>query len=531
MDTNSNIPVEKKVVKIIPLDLDKEGYGPEGKHTRQKWRDECLTHLQNNTYAAWIESWRFNVRSLSRTLSFPADESSPKFRNFPYELIYEDGSKLTISDPYLFEHNKYPLDFVGQTFESGAMMGYMEIKVPILFTGAKFNGMSNFSGIKFIDLVDFDYAKFANNTNFNGATFHNYAQFQNTIFSGNTEFIGVNFNALALFNNAIFDGKLNFLSGNFKGAVFFDLIVVKDDAEFSKTVLENECFFRGAIFEKSADFICSEFKNQCHFESVFNEELNLWSKETEFGNEVNFENAIIKMVGHFERVKFKKKIPNFLGVDNANTLLIFSDDKYFNKDDTHGNATDRIAQLKRLAEEQGQTDQMLMFNAFELNAKAKQPNAGWGMKLVTCIYDVFSNFGRSFLRPLGIYVCLLALTFLIALEHSAYSAPRNYTQTGCDKYIWWIERVTWIEDENCLKNINVLKLTGVRAASEYTLYRAAGVLDFSDSDKQTKEVALRLFGQEIEPWWMRIWGVFKAIVSTALLFLVALGLRNKYRIK
>jgi hypothetical protein len=30
---------------------------------------------------------------------------------------------------------------------------------------------------------------------------------------------------------------------------------------------------------------------------------------------------------------------------------------------------------------------------------------------------------------------------------------------------------------------------------------------------------------------MRLWGIFKAIASTALLFLAALGLRNKYRIK
>jgi uncharacterized protein involved in copper resistance len=61
--------------------------------------------------------------------------------------------------------------------------------------------------------------------------------------------------------------------------------------------------------------------------------------------------------------------------------------------------------------------------------------------------------------------------------------------------------------------------------------RAAGILDFSDNGKGTEAVANRLFGQPIEPWWMRIWGVLKAVASTALLFLAALGLRNKYRIK
>ena len=65
----------------------------------------------------------------------------------------------------------------------------------------------------------------------------------------------------------------------------------------------------------------------------------------------------------------------------------------------------------------------------------------------------------------------------------------------------------------------------------HTLYRAAGVLDFTDNDKQTEAINRRLFAAPIEPWWMRAYGVLKAIASTALLFLAALGLRNRYRLK
>ena len=78
---------------------------------------------------------------------------------------------------------------------------------------------------------------------------------------------------------------------------------------------------------------------------------------------------------------------------------------------------------------------------------------------------------------------------------------------------------------------NPLQLTQGRAAIEYALFRAGGVMDFTDTGKQNNAVNCKLFGIPIEPDGMRAWGVFKSIASLALLFLAALGLRNKYRIK
>jgi hypothetical protein len=88
------------------------------------------------------------------------------------------------------------------------------------------------------------------------------------------------------------------------------------------------------------------------------------------------------------------------------------------------------------------------------------------------------------------------------------------------------------DDQPCdQRKAQTIHLSGYRAAVEYAVYRAAGVLDFADNDKQTEAINRRLFREPIEPWWMRAYGIFKAIASTALLFLVALGLRNNYRLK
>ena len=76
-----------------------------------------------------------------------------------------------------------------------------------------------------------------------------------------------------------------------------------------------------------------------------------------------------------------------------------------------------------------------------------------------------------------------------------------------------------------------LKLSYERAVFEYAMFRAGGVMDFTDTGKQNNAVNCRLFDEPIEPVFMRGWGMLKGIASIALLFLAALGLRNKYRIK
>jgi hypothetical protein len=223
--------------------------------------------------------------------------------------------------------------------------------------------------------------------------------------------------------------------------------------------------------------------------------------------------------------------PAFRGCQIDRTRLEFSDNLYFPLKENTEDAVKNISFLKRLADEHGQSDQALNFNAMELRAKRLQtePNAATlSFSVVTWLYEKVSDYGRSFTRPLASYGILLACTFIFALIHAAINSPKN-----CNGENWFPFSDLLRKEMPCAGALpdSQLHLTGYRAAAEYTLYRAAGVLDFSDNGKATDAVARRLFGQSVEPWWMRIWGVFKAIASTALLFLAALGLRNKYRIK
>ena len=347
--------------------------------------------------------------------------------------------------------------------------------------------------------------------------------FEGRVFESQFNVNGVEFLLECNFNHVTFKGDALFIETVFHEFAWFDHAVFKQFAWFEKT-----------IFERLAHFACAEFNGLITFNNA------------SFGKGAIFESAIFNRVGNFENTNFKAVPPSFRGVNLATTRLEFSGDDYFPKGLAEGSDLEYVVKdisfLKRLSDEHGQAEQALNFNAMELRARKLLASTGWGFKTVTWLYEVVSNFGRSFVRPLVAYALLIIFTLGVSFEHAASTAR---AVKNCPAHVDWYKSMEWVDGtENCqseyYKNLTgakkdkedeALHLSGFRAAFEYTLYRSSGILDFSDNDKKTSEVTQRLFGQPIEPWYMRIWGVFKAIASTALLFLAALGLRNKYRVK
>jgi Pentapeptide repeats (9 copies) len=478
MDTNSNISAEKKVVNVEILHFDELGYGPQGKHTRREWRKECLDNLLAGAVAfkAWQDGWKYSINKNSSKISFAA------------KLIYDDGSQSDVLGEEFEKKNPYALDFVGHLFAVALDANNSEFQQPALFVGTTYRG---------------------------------YADFSSVAFSWNADFSSATFNGAAYFNSATFSGHAVFDSATFWIAYF------------SSATFSGNAVFRSATFSGNADFSLTTFHRQCRFENAFDAEKKEWTKETIFAGIVDFENVVFKNVGHFERVRFENHTPAFRGCQIDSTRLEFSDDSYFPRNESSDDAIKNISFLKRLADEHGQTDQALNFNAMELRAKRLQIEpkpATWSFRIITWLYEIISDYGRSFVRPLLIYLGLVSITYILALLAAANNSPQD-----CKGELWRI--FSDMRDNgwpSCLSAElpdDKFKLNGYRAAFEYTTYRAAGILDFSDNDKQTVAVSKRLFNADVEPTWMRFWGIFKAIASAALLFLAALGLRNKYRIK
>ena len=330
----------------------------------------------------------------------------------------------------------------------------------------------DFSGHKFDEGVNaFDY-EFLLETSFDGAIFEQGAEFTNAIFHKNIGFKYAEFGDGAWFRNA------KFIVG----------------AEFKSAVFPNFSFFNEA-----------EFNGWCEFNNVY------------FGASAIFEGVTFNSIGHFEGAIYKNKMPSYRGCRIDSTRLEFSESCVFPKDDLAVGAIENVSFLKRLSDEHGQTDQALRFNAIELHLKRLSPSADIGFKITTWLYEKLSDYGRSFTKPIFWYGVLICLSAIFAMLYSTYSeSPTEERQVLCKQ----------IKDQ-----APPLKLTYGRAVVEYAMFRAGGLMDFTDTGKQNNAVNCRLFEEPIEPPLMRAWGIFKGIASIALLFLAALGLRNKYRIK
>jgi Pentapeptide repeats (9 copies) len=531
MDLTLN-PTSKRITGVVVLHLDSLGYGPEGKFSRKAWRDACLDNFNAGSehFELWQKSW------------LTEEEKHNETADFDLQLHFEDGS-IGYENQAFRARQRSTLDFAGIVFENRCHATKFKFLHHAYFSFATFHRHVEFFNTEFNKHTEFNNARFAWGGQFAGAKFHEAVIFSRASFEGDTQFVSAVFNGNARFDSVHFAGTTQFQYSAFndkllfQGSIFdretwFENVIFTGSAGFQGVKFNNIAWFKDSKFVQEAWFYKAIFTSQCQFEN------------TNFGSEASFENAVFENVGHFENARFLTEFPSFLGVNNATTRLEFSDDDYFNKDDVTEDAIKRLGQLKRLADEHGQTEQALMFNAFELNAKRSQSrlkikslsklqklvNADFWFANATAAYSIFSDFGRSFTKPLKFYIILLIAVFLLALGCAGYYSPLD-----CKKENLRVLSDLWRDDTPC--DINASKpddktrINGYRAAAEYTVYRAAGILDFSDNGKATDAVARRLFGQSYEPGWMRFVGLIKAVTSTALLFLAALGLRNKYRIK
>ncbi len=448
---------QKEIASIEILHLDETGYGPEGKHTRREWREECLTNLLagKDQFLAWQEGWKALAEQNDRKASFGLVVS------------YQDGTKHNFFAESYFKRSSHALDFNGSHFEARVTCQQFHFQFNSLFGFARFS-----------DDVDFGVSQFSGVTDFSESQFSDYANFSRSQFSGYTD--------------------------------------------FRKSKFLRNAYFSRAGFASNSDFSLTRFKQSA-----------------------DFENASFANVGHFEQARFDGSIPAFRGCKIDATRLEFSDELHFTQADYSEDAIKNISFLKRLADQHGQVDQAIEFNAMELRAKRqyrleilnKLPilerikSGDWWATHATWVYEHVSDFGRSFTKPLKAYLALLGVTWLLALGCSIYYAPQLCAGEKSGFFAIELARYNTCENPDAVRPPKQLVFTGFTAASEYTLYRASAFIHFADKGKQVHDINRRLFNSPVEPWFMRLWGLVTSLLSTIFFFFIALGLRNRYRIK
>lgn len=306
--------------------------------------------------------------------------------------------------------------------------------------------------------------------------------FQGFVFPGDANFSQCAFYKPALFNRAVF-----------KGLVQIDRGIFHADAIFENAVFEQGAYMAHHHFLSYANFRCATFIGTCDLTNAH------FGGETVFTG-ASFDDALFRgvEVEHrlvtFEDAKFMK-VPDFRNSSFKTppilSGIIVSDPK--NKATPEGQDADKYRYLKLMASDAKDHQNELKFFAKELRAKRGHETKDRRAILLNRLYEWSSDFGQSVALPLYWLLGLVVASWLVrvgaclpaswnALEaHLAMSFADTFLLVGSEKW--------------------GLRTTAVPLA-----------------------VCSRDFGL-----WQHVGALVQSITSVALVFLIGLGLRNRFK--
>jgi hypothetical protein len=364
---------------------------------------------------------------------------------------------------------------------------------------------ADFDGFIFPGKVKFDKATFYGDASFQGATFEGDAWFKEATFKGDAWFKSANFNGGAVFDHATFQGDAWFRSAAFTGHVWFDSTRFHRVASFyTVTAKHGFALLRACFKRRVPDFLSAKFDEPIMFDNIRLE-------------------AGIEPGGLFRSI--------FGG--------LFS--WLFGKPDHALSAKYRA--LKRLAVQSD--DHRIDQDFFRGELRARRYNEDMPLYLgfwVGILYEAVSNFGHSIIRPLlWLFVLfLLSSWFYLSQYTPAGISPRAYIQ---------VQLLPQLPDSvytlvPSLRPAALPPLTckdkrsddPVAAAIMLALKKNSVFAGFDTAEKST-HLYTCLYGYDDDaktpkvPNAVVLWGIWQTFGSTALLFLILLGLRNRFKIK
>ena len=192
-------------------------------------------------------------------------------------------------------------DFSTTDFEGDVDFSLVMFKRKVGFTKAIFRGEDRFLETQFTDDADFDGSTFEGRSSFASATFNGNGQFIGCTFKQTANLHAVYFKNISDFSRTIFQAEAQFWEAEFKDDSHFDQASFKREAEFWEAGFKGRCRFDFACFEGKAVFEGARFERHAHFEGArFEGEANFWadkSRESACFSSAIFYDALIMSRG------------------------------------------------------------------------------------------------------------------------------------------------------------------------------------------------------------------------------------------
>ena len=386
-----------------------------------------------------------------------------------------------------------------------------------------FAGTADFADCRFLGPVRFDGATFVNVVKFSGSVFTQDAWFRNAEFKRSARFSRVAFKDAAWFHGA------RFQNARFHGAVFdgdarLQKVHFGEDARFERCAFAKSARFSEAVFAERAVFQQAEFKGFSDFQQAkFQGEADFTALHGREGAAFDFEGASFKRVPNFMQAHF----PEAPRLDNVSVTEAREEQK-------DPDLPARWRNLKRLAIQGHDHVREMDFFAGEMLALRRSDYAKrgyWLKSFPSYLYQWFSDFGRSSLRPVLWWVFLiLVFTGVNYAGHHMQKQRDGVTDlaplacvTGPGDALSAAASLAWTKGL-----IGGLGGGSLKTAQDYAcLYGIHGV-DFGP-DQPRNELPEQF--TPVIPGWIAFAGGVQLVLSTALIFLFLLALRNQFRIR
>ena len=396
-----------------------------------------------------------------------------------------DGAETDWNEPTRRWHERATADFSDHVFSDW-----------VNFARFRFPGDAMFWGTTFENGVDFSHTEFHHAVTFDRATFGDNAEFKDTTFKSESSFIQATFSNYLMIENSTFSGTVRFLAATISrfagisGSVFFE------DAMFSQSNLEAPLHINDSTFKKNANFMAVGGKG-------------LFLRNVTFARLPSFTGAHFEAAPQFDPDQLDPRRLNKFARKSTASLYPAS-----------------WRALKRLATQGHDHECEFQFFTGEILARRGAQDkpihlrfwAGW-------LYEIFSDFGRSMIRPLGwlaLSTCIFAGVYASnSAEFSQFPVPLDVqcvSGPGDPQVAVWILSVhkafpfTGIGSSGKLEQIYTC-LYGLQPSNPF----AQGPLSTGPYPNIPDSVAFL--------------GVLQFFLSAVLIFLFVLAIRNWFRIR
>jgi len=337
------------------------------------------------------------------------------------------------------------ISFVAATFSGDAFF----INATFSSSSSRFHN-ADFSSAIFSGDAAFGGATFSSDAVFNWATLRN-AGFRNATFSSNAIFSSATFSSNAFFINATFGGDAFFIGATFGRRPAFG----------------GDALFNSATFSGRADFSSARFTRHAVFTNAKMEGLTAFDHAT-FNSPPECSNAKLHEGTTWHDVRWPATPSNVI---RARDFL-----------GAYARLKLEMDRLKKHSDE---------LDFFALEQQCRRAADGFWKGLPIAIYGFVSDYGRSYIRPLGLLVAtVLAGTIIFAAHEAGF----------------WTPLLGYVSKAAGISFANTLSLLGKPLLSpDVMLYK------YTD--------------------WLKAVATLQTILGIAFLFLFGLGIRNRFRMK